>query len=303
VDHIVVDRFHEQAASIPMRRYWPMFTVGFQEDPAPYAEKLRWLNDFLKITPVRNELGRSLARLGASLFARMVGKGAMVNIGSGYPEEIARVLVEQGLGKDLLFTTEAGVYGGLPAPGIFFSAAIAPIRLERSSTMFRRYQDGLDVTVLGMLQADEKGNVNVSRRGKEVTKYGGPGGLPDIVEYAKTLIFVGKWMDGADIRIKDGRVRILKTGKPKLVRDVDEITFSGHHAVTMGKQVYYITNVGIFHLTRRGMELIEIMPGIDVKKDILDQSPARIIIPEGGPVVADRSILDGHAYSIALRKD
>jgi len=72
----------------------------------------------------------------------------MVNVGSGFPEEVARVLVENDLGEELLFTTEAGIYGGLPAPGIFFSACINPLRIEPSSLIFKRYITELDITVL-----------------------------------------------------------------------------------------------------------------------------------------------------------
>lgn len=303
VDHIVIDRFHEQACSIPVRKHWAMFDAGAHVDEKKAVEELKLLNNILKITPVRNKVSHALARLGALVFREVVNKGAMVNVGSGFPEEVARVLVEQGLGKDLLFTTEAGVYGGLPAPGIFFSACINPIRLEPSSVMFRRYQRELDATILGMLQADEAGNENVSMRGRKVSQYGGPGGFPDIVEGARTVIFIGKWMDRAKLTIRGGRMHISSFGIPKLVKHVDEVTFSGRHALDIRKNVYYVTNVGVFHLTRKGMELIMVVPGIDIQKEIIEASPARIIIPDAGPKVIDESVLTGKNFRLEKYPD
>lgn len=297
VDYIVVDPYHEQAASIPLKHYWPMFVAGEKTEVKKDVAELKWLNTVLKITPVRDEFSDALARLAASLFVRLAKPGAMVNIGSGFPEEVARVFVENDLGKDLLFTTEAGVYGGLPAPGIFFSACINPIRLEPSSVMFKRYMTKLDITVLGMLQADSEGNVNVSRRGPHISKYGGPGGFTDIVEGARTIIFVGKWMDHASWEIDDDGLHLHKPGAPKIIDHVDEITFSGRHGIELGTKVYYVTNVGIFNLTKEGLELIEIMPGIDIQKDILEQSPAKILIRENVRV-ADMSILTGEDFKL-----
>jgi propionate CoA-transferase len=123
VDYVIVDPYHEQAASIPLKHYWPMFVAGEKTDVKQDVDELKWLNTFLKITPVRDDFSNALARLAASLFVRLVPRGAMVNIGSGFPEEVARVLVENDLGEDFLFTTEAGVYGGLPAPAFSFQHA------------------------------------------------------------------------------------------------------------------------------------------------------------------------------------
>ena len=70
--------------------------------------------------------------------------------------------------------------------------------------MFRFYQAQLDATVLGLLQVDSDGNVNVSRRGETISDYVGPGGFPFIVQAAGTVIFVGTWMAGARWRIDEG---------------------------------------------------------------------------------------------------
>ena len=49
------------------------------------------------------------------------------------------------------------------------------------------------------------------------------------------------------------------------------MTFSGDMAVQNGQQVTYITERCVFHLEPDGLHLIEIAPGIDLQRDILDQ--------------------------------
>lgn len=284
VDYIVVHPWNEQTTSILQTRYWPMFTPEASVDVRKAIQELKFINTILKITPVRGEMGNIMARLATALFVQVSPQGVMVNIGVGFPEEVARTLVEQGLEQDILFTTEAGAYGGLPAPGIFFGAAIKPHHLETSSAMFRRYQTDLDVAVLGFLQVDSAGNVNVSKRGPLLHDYVGPGGFPDITDGAHTLIFIGNWMEHASFEVQADSVHLKKPGAPKFVSAVDEITLSGQEALRQGKKLYYVTNVGIFKLTERGIELALVLPGIDIEREILAHSQARIVLPEGGKV-------------------
>ena len=299
VDAIVVNPRNEQTGSIPQRRYWPMFTEGAKVDPVDAVARLKFANDVLGITPYRGPVDNALARLAAWLFTRVVPKGAAVNIGVGHPEEVCRLIFEAGIYRDVTFTTETGVFGGLPAPGVFFGAAINPEKFITSGEMFHFYQERLDVTVLGLLQVDSEGNVNVSRRGGTPVHYVGPGGLPDIATYAKTVIFVGTWMAHAEMKIEDGALQITRPGKPKFIPAVDEITFCGRKGVEMGKRVYYVTNVGVFRLTARGMELVTVMPGVDIRRDILEGCPMKVVIPEGRDVpVVDRSIVTGEGFRL-----
>ncbi len=303
VDYIVVHPFNEQTASIRQKRYWPMFTPGSRVDIPKAAAQLRFINNILKITPVRGEVAFALARLGARVFAEQVSPGAMVNIGVGYPEEVARQLTRYGLHDQLLFTTEAGAYGGLPAPGIFFSAAIAPQRLEPSLVMFRRYQKDLDVAVLGFIQVDSEGNVNASHRSERLHDVVGPGGFPDIASGAKTVIFVGSWMENAKIALQKDGLQILRSGACKFVKQVSHITFNAREALRMGKKVYYVTHVGVFMLTPTGLELQQIMPGVDLERDILQACPARIRLPKGGRVkVVDIAVLNGKGFTLQLKE-
>lgn len=304
VDYIVLHPYNEQTASIRQHHFWPMFTAGATVDAPKASRQLRFINNLLKITPVRGPVEYALARLAAGVFASTVSPGAMVNIGVGFPEEVARQLVEHGLSDQLLFTTEAGAYGGLPAPGIFFSAAIGPQHLEPSSTMFRRYKTALDVAVLGFLQVDSKGNVNASHRGPRMTDLVGPGGFPDIAAGAHTIIFVGSWMAGAQFALNDKGLRIVKPGACKFVEEVTHITFSASEALRMGKKVFYVTHVGVFALTEKGLELRQVMPGIDVEHDILQVCAARIRLPgEGSVPVVDQTVLHGKGFKLQLNGD
>jgi propionate CoA-transferase len=53
------------------------------------------------------------------------------------------------------------------------------------------------------------------------------------------------------------------------VRDVEHRTFSGDYALKRGQPVLYVTERCVFRLTREGLELIEVAPGIDIGRDIL----------------------------------
>ncbi len=304
IDHIVVHPYNEQTASIKQKKYWPMFSPGSTEDPVKSMTKIRFINRFLKITPVRGKTEHLLGRLGALLFVRETKKNALVNIGVGFPEEVVNQLIKYNHHADINFTTEAGAFGGLPSSGVFFGASINPVHLESSTETFLRYLNDLDAAILGFLQIDSRGNVNASKRGEKITDYVGAGGFPDIASGAKTVFFVGTWMSGGKFEIKNNQLLLSKKGKPKFVRQVDEITFNGAEGLKSGKKIFYITNVGVFTLTGKGLELIMVMPGIDIEKDITGVSEALIHLPEDKKVaVVDVSIFNPTAFSITRKPD
>ena len=59
-----------------------------------------------------------------------------------------------------------------------------------------------------------------------------------------------------------------------------QISFSGEVALDEHKEIYYVTERAVFKLVRAGLKLIEIAPGIDLQRDVLDQMEFRPIIAE-----------------------
>jgi len=74
------------------------------------------------------------------------------------------------------------------------------------------------------------------------------------------------------VAVKDGALHILREGTAKkFVAAVQQITFSGDHAAETGQPVFYVTKRCVLQRTPVGVELIEVAPGIDIDRDILEQ--------------------------------
>ncbi|HRP70328.1 MAG TPA: hypothetical protein PLY93_12410, partial [Turneriella sp.] len=274
VDYIIVDPYAEQIGGIPLNDAWSLFlprtqSVSAADFKEAYAA-LRLINKVAGITSERDASAQMVARLGARVLQENIKEGALVNLGVGLPEEVAGIYCDEGRSEEVLFTVEGGAMGGLPAPGVFFGASLYPQKLTSSTTTFARYREGLDATVLGFLQIDAEGNVNVSRRGADGSAKTaiGPGGFIDICEGAKLIIFMGSSRVRGKVEITPNGVKILPGGKPKLVPRLDEVTFSAKRALQKGKQVFYATDFGLLRLTENGLELIEVFRGIDIERDI-----------------------------------
>ena len=162
--------------------------------------------------------------------------------------------------------------------------------------MFRFYRSHLDAALLGFLEFDAAGNVNVSSRGPAVTDYVGPGGFPSITAAARTVLFIGRWMHDARWEIGGDGLKLTKPGIPKLVSRVREVTFSGREALAAGKHVYFVTTVGVFRLTAGGLEIETLMPGVDLERDVLGAVDVEISVPPGGPARAPASVITGVAF-------
>jgi propionate CoA-transferase len=301
VDAVVYHPDTEQAAGFPHRRYWPAFTtesdvpVGEAMEQADFASRLAGL------TPQRSAIDAAVARLAAATLAEHLAAGDQVNIGTGLPERVCRILFENGLHEQVTLLVESGPVGGVPASGLYFGASFSPRAILSSAEMFARTAERLDATCLGALEADGDGNVNVSRRSEGPRDYVGPGGFIDLTAAARTIVFVSGWIVRGVIAVADGKVRIVRAGEPKFVDRVREVTFNGARAIAAGKRVFYATPVGLFHLTRRGMELVSVMPGIDVERDVLELSSMRVVLPTPGPIpVVSRAVVTGEGFALSL---
>jgi propionate CoA-transferase len=206
--------------------------------------------------------------------ALALAPGAIVNLGIGLPEVLARVAHEEGLIDAVTLTTEAGVIGGLPAGGLDFEGAVNIHALVQQHQQFDFYDGGgLSAAFLGMAQADGRGNVNVSRFAGRLT---GCGGFIDISQNARRVVFMGTFTAG---------------GRPKLVDRVEQVTFSGPYAAERGQDVIYVTERAVLRLHPEGLVLEEIAPGVDLERDVLAHMAFRPILPHGGP-----SRMDGRIF-------
>ena len=174
--------------------------------------------------------------------------------------------------------------------GVLFGYARNATAMLDAATQFDFYGGGgLDVAFLGFGEFDETGSVNVSRLGGVTV---GPGGFIDIAQNAQKVVFCGTLAaKGVKLQTGDGQMRVLQQGAvKKLVKQVDQITFSGPQGLVRRQEVLYLTERANFRLTSQGVELFEIAPGIDLQRDVLDQMDFTPLI------AADLKVMSGEFF-------
>lgn len=210
--------------------------------------------------------------------AKELSLDTTINLGIGVPEGVASVALEEGIADRLTMTIEAGAIGGIPGSGQLLGGAANVEVLIGQPNLFDYYDGGgLDITYLGLAQADQKGNINVSKfNGRMV----GCGGFVNISQNTRRVVFCGTFTAGKSvIEVKDNKLNIVEDGKfCKFIPQVEQVTFSGDYARETGQKVLYVTERAVFELTQEGFELIEIAPGVDLKKHILDKMEFEPII-------------------------
>jgi propionate CoA-transferase len=137
---------------------------------------------------------------------------------------------------------------------------------------------GLDIAFLSFAEVDRNGNVNVSRYGASIN---GPGGFINISQGARKVVFSGTLTTGGLDIAPDGEGGLVlrRDGRTaKWVPKVQQITFNGRYARERGQEVMYVTDRSVFRLGETGIELIEVAPGIDLKRDVLERIGFEVMI-------------------------
>jgi propionate CoA-transferase len=168
----------------------------------------------------------------------------------------------------------------MPLTGFAFGCAANADAFVPSPQQFIYFQGaGFDVSFLSFLEVDVKGNVNVSKLSKKPYLTAGCGGFVDITAHAKRIVFSGWFEAGAQIELTDAGLHVVKPGKfTKMVGAVEHVTFSGERAQEQGQDVLYITERCVMRHRGGGLVAIEIMPGIDPQRDIIDASQGRVTV-------------------------
>lgn len=226
-----------------------------------------------------------------------VPKQTLTILGFGAASDMPLVMAEDGVlnersVEDYWFTTEHGSYGGVVMTGWQFSANMWPEALVDGVTQFDAIDGGLcKCTALSFAEFDAACNVNVSKFGAANP---GAGGFIDIAHNAEKLIFAGTFTTGGlAVSVDGGALRIEREGKNrKFVEQAAHITYAVRSGVVeRGQSAMLITERAVFTVDADGLELIEIAPGIDLQRDILDQMA---FAPKISPSL---KVMDGWIFS------
>lgn len=208
----------------------------------------------------------------AKRIAKELKDGDVVNLGIGLPTMVANYLPH---GTNVIFQSENGFVGLGNAPEAgkedkdIVNAGAQHVTIKEgaaffdSATSFGIIRGGhVDVTVLGALEVDEKGNLaNYMIPGKMVP---GMGGAMDLVSGAKKVII-------AMLHTAKGESKILKECRLPLT--------------AVGKVSLIVTDMAVMEVTKEGLLLKEIAPDLTVE-DVINATEAELIIPDDLGVIA-----------------
>jgi len=198
--------------------------------------------------------------------AKELKDGDVVNLGIGLPTMVADYLPPD---IDIVFQSENGIMGMGPAPDAdkanpdITNAGGKPVTVKAGAVFFDTAASfciirggHVDVTILGALEVDEKGNIaNWIVPGKMVS---GMGGAMDLVVGAKKVIAVMT-------HTKNGKLKILKQ--------------CGLPHTALGVVDMIITEMGVFEITDSGLVLTELHPDYTVEQ-VQEATEAKFIIKE-----------------------
>ncbi|MGB3139758.1 MAG: acyl CoA:acetate/3-ketoacid CoA transferase [Aestuariivirga sp.] len=242
-------------------------------DPAISGEEFKPLDSF---SLMEFGTGKAIARR----VSQELKEGWAVNLGFGVSANVPRIFLEEGLHGKTTWVIEQGAVGGIPLLEFQFGCSSNAEAIVASPSQFTYFQAaGFDCALLSFLQIDSHGSVNVSKLGVRPHVTAGAGGFVDITSRARKIVYSGFFNAGAKMEIRDGKLHIEKEGKvKKLVREVEQISFSGKRAVTQGQDITYVTERCVMKLTPEGVVVTEIAPGVELQANILDQAEFPLIV-------------------------
>ncbi|GMR02469.1 MAG: acyl CoA:acetate/3-ketoacid CoA transferase [Acidimicrobiia bacterium] len=200
----------------------------------------------------------------------------VVNLGIGLPDLVGRLVGEEGVEDLATLTVDPGVIGGVPQSGLDFGGAVNHQAVIDHAAAFDFIDGGgLDAVFLGVAQIDGRGDVNVSRFSNRLT---GCGGFINLTQRTMNVVFLTTFTSGGlKTVVGPEGVEIVAEGTvKKFVSEVEQITFSGDLAHDRGQNVLIVTERCVLRLEDRGLTLVEIAPGIDLQRQILDLLPFEV---------------------------
>lgn len=275
VDAIVVDPEQRQVA-------------GIDYDPALAGTELKSLDD---IDLVEFGVQKVIARRVAMELAQY----DVANLGFGISANVPRILLEEGLHGEVSWVIEQGAVGGLPVTGKPFGAAYNPDAIVQSSDQFTLLQGGgIDIALLSFMEVNPAGDINVSLMPSATHVTAGVGGFADITAHARHLVFSGQFTAGRkQLRIGDGKLEIVSDGNvPKFVPEIAQITWSGRVGRERDQKVLYVTERCVIELRDEGLTVIEIAPGVDLQRDVLDKAGIPLAVADDLPLMDERIFTD-----------
>jgi propionate CoA-transferase len=261
VDYVVVDPGQKQ-------------TYETEYNPA-YSGELRV--PLAAMAPLPLDARKIIARRGAmELFP-----GAICNLGAGVSTGISVIAAEEGMLDDIVLTNEQGFIGGAPLTGRDSGGAVNYAAVVDQPYQFDFYDGGgLDLAFLSFAAVDAQGNVTVSKFEDKIV---GVGGFINISQNARTVVFGGTLTAGGlAVESGAGSLRILREGRHrKFVNAFDQICYSAAFARVQGRRALFVTERAVFDTAEGKLRLIEIAPGIDLQRDVLDHMEFRPLVAEG----------------------
>jgi acyl CoA:acetate/3-ketoacid CoA transferase len=248
-------------------------TTATAYDPAISGELFRPLHTF-RLAEF------NVAKVIARRVAMEMRPGWAVNIGFGISANVPRVLIEEGHHGKVTWVIEQGAVGGVPLLDFKFGCASNAEAFVASPHQFIYFQaGGFDCSLLSFLEIDAEGSVNVSRLSATPHRTAGAGGFVDITSRARKIVFSGNFNAGAKMHLEDGRLVIDKEGKiAKIVPKVDQVSFSGKRARMQDQDITYVTERCVLRLVNSGLMVTEIAPGLDLRRDVLDQAATPLAV-------------------------